>query len=167
MIGELSGPKAPFRISFSEVSTLPVFTALRHVVACYGIPETYARDLIAGLRVPACVASNGSLDEIRTRLRIARLDRFFGDRLWSASDLGAPKPAPDVYLAAARAMGEPSRACVVIEDSVIGVTAAARAGMPVYGFAGRCEPESLRGAGATVFATMPDIARELKAITRR
>ncbi len=64
------------------------------------------------------------------------------------------KPAPDLFLFAAERMGgvAPAR-CLVVEDSVAGVTAARAAGMPVVGFtgAGHCGPDhadTLRAAGA-------------------
>ncbi len=65
-----------------------------------------------------------------------------------------PKPAPDVFLEAARAFNvHPSR-CIVIEDSVPGVTAAVRAGMRVYGHAAFTPAESLKATGAIPFADM-------------
>lgn len=46
------------------------------------------------------------------------------------------KPAPDLFLHAAAAMGVPPAACVVVEDSPVGVEAAKKAGMRVFGFTG-------------------------------
>jgi pseudouridine-5'-monophosphatase len=43
----------------------------------------------------------------------------------------APKPAPDIFLVAARRLGVPNDHCVVVEDSPNGVLAAKRAGMQV------------------------------------
>jgi len=67
------------------------------------------------------------------------------------------KPAPDLFLLAATAMGVPPAACVVVEDSVFGVAAAVAAGMDVIGFTGgsHCGPATaarLHHAGAPVVA---------------
>ena len=65
------------------------------------------------------------------------------------------KPAPDLFLFAAEQMKVPPARCVVIEDSVPGVTGARAAGMTVLGFHGgsHCRPgyaDTLRAAGAAV-----------------
>ena len=59
--------------------------------------------LIESLSVPICVASNGSREEIALRLKIAKLTDHFGDAIFSGLEVPHPKPAPDVYLAAAKA----------------------------------------------------------------
>src|SRR5262249_28320298 len=57
-------------------------------------------------------------------------------RIFTADQVPNPKPAPDVFLLAARQSGvEPAR-CLVIEDSETGLAAALAAGMPVIGFVG-------------------------------
>jgi beta-phosphoglucomutase-like phosphatase (HAD superfamily) len=66
-----------------------------------------------------------------------------------------PKPAPDVYLAAARTLRVSTAHCLVVEDSVTGVTAATAAGMAVLGFIGgghatEGQIDALRRAGASV-----------------
>ena len=73
------------------------------------------------------------------------------------------KPAPDLFLLAAAEMGaEPAR-CLVIEDSVPGVTAARAAGMTAFGFCGgsHCQAGDaarLAAAGAaTIFDAMADL----------
>lgn len=116
------------------------------------------RELLDGLTIPTCVVSNGTLSEIRTRLRVVGLDGRFGDRLTSAVDRGTPKPAPDAYLIAATSMGVRPSDCIVIEDSVTGVTAAIRAEMMVFGYAATSDPNALRAAGALPFTSMSEIA---------
>ncbi|MFD7913863.1 HAD family hydrolase [Streptomyces sp. NPDC059752] len=94
-----------------------------------------------------CLASSGSHDRIRVGHRVAGLDGWFEEEwIFSAQDVGQGKPAPDLYLHAARQMGvEPSR-CVVIEDSPLGIQAAVAAGMDVYGFTGMLPADRLPGA---------------------
>ncbi|RQH09971.1 HAD family hydrolase [Paraburkholderia dinghuensis] len=92
-----------------------------------------ALDAIALLK--AC-ASNSYTAVVHGVLARNGLARFFGDRVYCADKVAKPKPAPDVYLAAAQGTGVAPRACLVVEDSVAGVSAARAAGMTVLGFVG-------------------------------
>ena len=121
----------------------------------------HIHELIESLTVPICVASNGSRDEIEFRLKVARLTERFGNAIFSGTEVPHPKPAPDVYLAAAQSFNiHPSR-CVVVEDSILGVTAGVRAGMKVYGHATFNSAESLREVGAIPFTSMPELQKIL------
>ncbi|MCC5474665.1 HAD family hydrolase [Streptomyces barringtoniae] len=115
-----------------------------------GLPE--ALDAIA---LPTCVASSGSHDKMRHTLgRTGLYDRFAG-RIHSATEVAHGKPAPDLFLHAARHMGVDPAACVVVEDSLPGVLAARAAGMRAFGYAGGLTPaERLEGPGTTVFHDM-------------
>lgn len=112
------------------------------------------------LRGPKAVASSSPLDRIRTGLEVAGLIRYFGSRLFSASDVVRGKPAPDLFRRAAAQLDVDAAACIVIEDSVPGVAAAVAAGMTAIGFVGgNAEPgrlaNELVNAGArTVIADM-------------
>lgn len=119
--------------------------------------------LIDSLSVPICVASNGSRDEISLRLRLSRLTERFGDAIFSGADVPHPKPAPDVYLAAAQAFDVDPARCIAVEDSLPGVRAGVRAGMTVYGYAALTDPQRLEQAGAIPFQSM----RELQGILER
>ncbi|MEV7562792.1 HAD family hydrolase [Streptomyces sp. NPDC089795] len=94
-----------------------------------------------------CLASSGSHERIRVGHRVAGLDGWFEEEwIFSAQDVGQGKPAPDLYLHAARRMGvEPAR-CVVVEDSPLGIQAARAAGMDVYGFTAMLPADRLSGA---------------------
>lgn len=108
--------------------------------------------VVRALRVPCCIASSGDHDKMRTTLGRTGLLPLFGGRVFSATQVGRAKPAPDVYLYAAEQMKvEPARA-LVIEDTVPGVTAAHTAGMHVYGFATVTPASELIAAGASVTA---------------
>jgi HAD superfamily hydrolase (TIGR01509 family) len=115
------------------------------------------------LRLPVCVASSSDLDRVALSLGITGLFGYFAGRLYSAQMVKRGKPAPDLFLHAAVAMGiEPGRT-LVIEDSVSGVTAAKAAGMTVWGFTGGSHYASrdgraiLQSAGADrVFARMSE-----------
>ncbi|NPT33543.1 HAD family hydrolase [Paraburkholderia xenovorans] len=98
-------------------------------------------------------ASNSFRPYVESVLARTGLVRFFGDRLFCADTVPNPKPAPDVYLAAARGLGLAPSRCLVVEDSVTGVTAASAAGMTVLGFIGGghasdAQIDKLHAAGA-------------------
>jgi HAD superfamily hydrolase (TIGR01509 family) len=92
-------------------------------------PMPGVRALLEALeaKVPIAVASNNGEEIVRIVIEIAGVTRFF-DAIVCASATLPGKPLPDVYLAAAAAVGaDPSR-CVALEDSVTGATAARAAG---------------------------------------
>ena len=97
-----------------------------------------------------CVASSGPHDKIRLNLTTTGLLAYFDNHLFSSSDVARGKPAPDLFLFAAKTMQAKPERCAVIEDSPLGVQAAATAGMTVFGFAEETDPNELRAAGATV-----------------
>jgi len=85
---------------------------------------------------PICVASSSAPERIRNSLTVTGLIGYFDGNLFSARQVTHGKPAPDLFLFAAENMGARAGDCVVIEDSVAGVTAARSAGMRALGFTG-------------------------------
>jgi HAD superfamily hydrolase (TIGR01509 family) len=132
----------------------------RELVQIEGV--TALLDVLADAGVPTCVASSGSHDRMRRTLGITALLPRFEGRLFSALEVEHGKPAPDLFLHAAREMGADPARCVVLEDSPYGVEAGVGAGMRVLGYgAGLAGPEPLRDAGAEVFDHMADVPRLL------
>ena len=82
------------------------------------------------------VASNSPSHRVVASLRITGLTDFFGGRITTYQDVARGKPAPDVYVEAARRLGISPQGCLVVEDSVTGVTAARGAGCRIIGFTG-------------------------------
>ena len=113
-------------------------------------------DALDAAGIPYGIGSNGSEAKLRTTLsQHPDIASRFGAVL-SGQTLGQPKPAPDLYLAVAAALGVSSHGCVVVEDSATGARAAAAAGIRCFGYAplltGRLAAE-----GATEFAAMTDL----------
>lgn len=108
-------------------------------------------------RLPVAVASNSSRGELAIKMACLGLAEVFGARVFSFEDVPRPKPAPDIYLAAARACGVESARCVVVEDSVTGVRAGIAAGCTVMGLAQETPAEALAAAGAMPFFEMVEL----------
>ena len=109
------------------------------------------------LRVPFCVASSGDHEKMRTTLGITGLFPRFAGRIFSVTQVARGKPAPDVYLFAARQMGAEPAACIVVEDTPPGVQAGVAAGMTVFGYCAHTPEHKLKTAGAHL--TFDDLRR--------
>lgn len=123
--------------------------------------------VLEALEKPRCVASSSAPDRIEHALARTGLIDAFDGHLYSATMVAHGKPAPDLFLYAARMLDTPPGHCVVVEDSPHGVEAGRAAGMHVIGFTagGHClpdHPERLTEAGAhEVVATSPELGRLL------
>ncbi|TPW28692.1 HAD family hydrolase [Pararhizobium mangrovi] len=140
----------------------------REVRAIEGVGQAIAR-----IDLPRCICSNSAQHRIEAMLKRTRLLPVFEPDIFSAKDLEGvePKPAPDVYLHAARQMDKDAAATVVVEDSAHGVQAARAAGMRVVGFTGGAHTwpshaDVLTEAGAeTVINRMRDLPPTVEALS--
>ena len=92
--------------------------------------------ILDSLSVPYCVATGSAAERATRSIAIAGLSDHVGDRLFTASMVEHGKPAPDLFLLAARRMKAAPAECLVVEDSDLGVQAARAAGMQVWRFNG-------------------------------
>ena len=105
---------------------------------------------------PVCVASSSAPESIAFKLSLCGLADWFGDRIFSATQVQHGKPAPDLFLLAAdRLDADPAR-CAVIEDSPVGVQAGRAAGMRTFAYAASesVARDRLEGAATVVFDDM-------------
>lgn len=130
----------------------------RELTAIPGIAQSLGELESAGIKT--CVASSGSHEKIRHSLGLTGLLPHFEGRIFSAVDVKRGKPAPDLFLHAARSLGvEPERA-VVVEDSPYGLEGAKAAGMTAVAYAGGLVPLGrLQLAGVTVIDDMAELAQ--------
>ena len=91
---------------------------------------------VARTLLPKAVASSSTREGLERKLKQVGLWGHFAPHVYSADHVTHAKPAPDLFLHAAQALGMAPEECLVLEDSINGVTAARRAGMPVWGFLG-------------------------------
>ena len=103
--------------------------------------------------LPRAIASSSSTEWIARHLDHLGLRRHFGDHLYSGREhVERGKPAPDLYLHAAKALGVDIKRTVIIEDSPVGVEGAVASGATVIGLCAglHCMPghaERLRALG--------------------
>jgi HAD superfamily hydrolase (TIGR01509 family) len=128
---------------------------VRELQPVAGVEQVVRRVIAAGL--PCGVASQSPPARVALSLAVTNLAHYFGPRVYTASLVERPKPAPDLFLHAAAALGVAPRACVVIEDSPSGVRGALAAGMTVYGYAADEDANALAAAGARVFTAMDEL----------
>jgi HAD superfamily hydrolase (TIGR01509 family) len=114
-------------------------------------PVKGVRSAIEALLAAGCtlaVASQGSHEKMQLTLAVTDLLPFFAGRIFSATQVAHPKPAPDLFLLAANTLGFSPAQTVVIEDSTRGVQAALAAGMRVLGYTASVGREAIAAAGA-------------------
>jgi HAD superfamily hydrolase (TIGR01509 family) len=116
-------------------------------------PIPGVRDLIGRLAVPFCLATNSTRARLDVTLTATGLAEIFKGRVFCLDDVEHGKPAPDLFLLAARTMGAAPAACLAIDDNVPGIEAARAAGMRAVGFTGAShnapgQAERLIAAGA-------------------
>ena len=129
-------------------------------------------EMLDRLEGPRCICSNSRPERLKLSLTKTDLWDRFRPYVFSARDVGEGrgKPAPDVFLHAAREFGADPAEGIVIEDSVAGVTGGVAAGMRVIGFTGASHTwpehaEALMDAGATtVIRRLSEVPATIEAL---
>ncbi|MFZ0620800.1 MAG: HAD family hydrolase [Pseudolabrys sp.] len=133
-------------------------------------PVKGVHEALGLLPYPRCVASSSARERLGLSLEVTGLEGLFGDRVFSADQVEHGKPAPDLYLFAARSFAVAPANCIVIEDSTLGIRAAVAAGMKTIGFAGASHAtaelgQQLKMAGANiVIAAMSDLPSAIEGL---
>jgi beta-phosphoglucomutase len=126
------------RALYAQLST----RGTRPVVGAPAFLETLSK-----ARVPRAVATSASRHDAGRLLTEVGLRRYF-EIVITAEDVRWGKPNPEVYLKAAAGLAVPSKACLVFEDSLVGVHAARNCGMRVIGVTTSHTGRELLTAGA-------------------
>jgi len=127
-------------------------------------PVRGVRSAIETLRAAGAtlaVGSQGSHDKMRLTLAVTELLPYFEGRIFSATQVSHPKPAPDLFLLAANTLGFSPQQSVVIEDSTRGVQAALAAGMRVLGYTGSVGRDAIVQAGAEPIDDLAEVPARL------
>jgi HAD superfamily hydrolase (TIGR01509 family) len=139
--------KKPIPEGFVEQYRIRTTAALQAELKAVPGIESVLDELTAN-GVPYCVASSGSHEKMRTTLGITGLLSRFEKKLYSVTEVANSKPAPDVFLYAARKSGVAPSRCHVVEDTPTGVSAGVAAGMTVCGYCALTPAHRLIEAGA-------------------
>jgi HAD superfamily hydrolase (TIGR01509 family) len=127
-------------------------------------------EVLDQLSLPYCVATSSSPTRVAHSLKLTGLQRYFGERVFTASQVTNGKPAPDLFLFAAAQMGVPPPNCLVIEDSETGLQAAINAQMTVWHYTGgshlKAEPYPIQNQVSQIptfdnWALFPDMFAQL------
>ena len=134
--------------------------ALRNSV----LPIPYIVETLPKLPLPYAVASGAEVAKMHLTLGRTGMFKHFEGRMFGKDMVAKSKPAPDVYLLAAKTLGVAPARCVVVEDTPSGTTAGVAAGMTVFGYCAQNAPETLFAAGASaVFNDMRQLPMLLRA----
>lgn len=122
-------------------------------------------------RYKVCVASNGETGTVHKTVRSMGMMDIFGEaHIYTKAQVLRGKPAPDLFLFAAKEMGVDPSKCVVIEDSIAGVTAGLAAGMLTIGILGISHnpegvKENMKKVGTIhVLDSWPEITKFIEAL---
>lgn len=121
-------------------------------------------DTLQEKHIPFCVASNGKHEKMRMTLAKTGIMPYVQGRVFSFEDVTRGKPAPDLFLHAAKTLNISAEQAIVVEDSLTGIQAAVAAGMRPLGY---CPPNSdgsdnvllqpMRALGAEVLFAMDEL----------
>jgi len=152
---EAVGNRLPHRpASFEAEFTATVRAAMAVRFRQSLAPLPGALDLVARLKQPFCVATNGPREKAELTLGLTGLLPWFNNRLFCAYEVGFWKPDPRLFLHAAQALGMPATSCAVVEDSLPGVEAGLAAGMQVFSL---CAPGLLPAPLAAQVTPIADL----------
>ena len=121
-------------------------------------------DALREKQIPFCVASNGKHEKMRMTLAKTGIMPYVQGRVFSFEDVTRGKPAPDLFLHAAKSLNVAAEQAIVVEDSLTGIQAAVAAGMRPLGY---CPPnrdgsanvllQPMLALGAEVFFAMEEL----------
>ncbi len=112
------------------------------------------KDVLNNLAVPICIATSSSPARTAKALSIVSLSKYFSDTVFTSSEVKRGKPAPDLFLHAAKQMGVKPEHCLVIEDSKAGVNAGIDANMQVLHYSGG---QHMQGSVNHVHSAYPNV----------
>lgn len=118
-----------------------------------GVPE-----MLEAIHLQFCIASSGPAEKIKQALTVTGLAPYFGERYFSSYIVGSWKPDPGLFLHAAAAMGFVPAHCVVVDDSPVGLEAAASAGMRALHYA----PSVNASKSISTFSSMSELSSILQ-----
>ena len=159
---EKYGDGFPYEAYKKEVSAL-----FRHLYGGGRLPlkpgVTEILESLKQAQIPLALASSTRTDIVRQELDEAKIIHYF-DAVLGGDMAPRSKPEPDIFLAAAKALGAIPSNCFVLEDSHNGIRAAYRAGMHPIMVPDMQQPnEEMRGLAEVIVESLPEAMRYLQA----
>lgn len=154
---------------------LPTGLHAEHLARCDALIHSEVQAIpgvcaaLLSIDLPLAIASNGRYQAVERALLRCELSERVDVGIFAAEQVERPKPAPDLYLLAAKTAGVAPQRCLVVEDSITGVTAALAAGMQVIGFLGASHipPEHAENLRQLGVEHLIEDMRELPALVER
>ena len=147
-----------FEIFFSIVD--------REIKRFPGIPELLRAVRSLGLKT--AVGSSADGVKVHANLRACGIDEALFDAMAVGDEVTHKKPSPDLFLLAASRLGIAPEHCLVIEDALVGLTAARAAGMGYVAVKGTFPDDQLRASGAlALFDSTAELETWLKSSASR
>ena len=143
-----------FNVELPERFEADYRNALLHEFETSLMPTNGIKEVLANLATPSCIATSSSPARTEKALSVVKLSHYF-DEVFTSSEVKNGKPAPDLFLHAAKKMGVSPAHCLVIEDSIAGVSAALAANMQVLHYSGGGH---MQGAVNFVHKAYPEVA---------
>lgn len=112
----------------------------KHIRPVKGLPKFLK--LLKQQGMPVALATSSTATNVNWTLKHTKLRKYF-NIIVDASGIKHGKPAPDIFLKAAKKLKVSPRKCVVFEDALMGILAAKRAGMKVVGVATSHKPSEI------------------------
>lgn len=99
------------------------------------VPMPGVVSVLDAIRLPYAVVTNSQTRELDIKLEFTGLDKFFPlVKRFDAESLGVAKPDPEIYCRSARALGVDIKRCLIVEDSLPGITAGSLSGATVWAY---------------------------------
>ncbi len=128
----ISGVAEKYGVDYDSKMKDRVYEIYLEIVEEMLTPHKGALECLAELNrsnIPMVLASAADHLKIDANLRVAGIDRSIFQAILGAEDVKEKKPAPDIYLTAAKAVSMPPGQCIVVEDAPNGIQAAHNANM--------------------------------------
>jgi len=123
-----------YNLNFNTSMDIEIVVSRKHEIFSDEIPHVKPIKPVVNVvlkhkdKLPMAVVSGGSEQNVLAELEVIKIRDFF-DVVLTADDPIPPKPAPDLFIEAARMLGIPIKDCLVFEDGDHGISAATKAGM--------------------------------------
>jgi HAD superfamily hydrolase (TIGR01509 family) len=161
------GMSSAYELSDSiEVLSDEIVARMTELIAAGVEARPGARELLDYLyarQIPCAIASSSPMPIIDATVTAQGWDRYFQMRV-SGDEVTHGKPAPDIYLEAARRLGFAPAACLALEDSPNGARAAVAAGMICYAVpdTSHTNVETFAPITPHVYASLHDVIETLE-----